>query len=406
MRSLSVDERKLLIIQGFDILAYALASIFVTVFFFANSDIATTAFYRAITFLSMTFFLAISGWTLRKISSGLQMKISLVAGGLYYLLLFLLGPRSVHFIVPLGILDGLSGGLYWAAFNLNQYILTHAGRRVAYFGWGLAIVNLAQALGPTIGGFVIAFIGETELGVMAGYVSLFLLVSVIMFAVAFVIGKLPSHEMPQFRYSHLLHHQRSHSWKLVLWQQATLGFYDMVLSTVTGILLYLIIRKEAQLGLTLTVASTLAMVSSIIVTRVLTKYPLSYWVGALGSTVAIATFGISQTVTGMWAFIVISGLTTPFLLTKLSTTFFEELDRTPGTWQHKYHLMLERDIVLGLLRTTSYALFFLFLQFGDQVRLAQTSLLILPAAPLFLGFLIAWYHRMPKAPAWESSNSA
>ena len=41
MASLSSDERKLLIIQGLDMLAYALAGIFVTVFFFTNSDLRT-----------------------------------------------------------------------------------------------------------------------------------------------------------------------------------------------------------------------------------------------------------------------------------------------------------------------------------------------------------------------------
>ncbi|MEK7119277.1 MAG: hypothetical protein AAB457_00670 [Patescibacteria group bacterium] len=110
MKSLSQDERKLLIIQGLDILAYSLASIFVTVFFFANSDLKTTVLYRAISFASMAFFMGAAGWTLRKFSSGLHMKVALFSGAFYYFLLFLLRQESVHYIIPLAILDGFTGG--------------------------------------------------------------------------------------------------------------------------------------------------------------------------------------------------------------------------------------------------------------------------------------------------------
>lgn len=63
MKNFSVDERKILIIQGFDILAASLAGIFVTVFFFAHGDLRVTTLYNIAAFASMTFFFWIIWFT-------------------------------------------------------------------------------------------------------------------------------------------------------------------------------------------------------------------------------------------------------------------------------------------------------------------------------------------------------
>jgi len=396
MASFSSEERKLLIIQGLDILAYALAGVFVTVFFFTNSDLRTTIFYRAIAFASMTFFFGLAGWALKKVSSGILMKAGLVASVIYYLLLFYLKEKSVAYIIPLGILDGFTGAAYWAGYNLNQYILTHQGRRMQYFGWGSAVANIASAVGPMIGGLIIMTVKSATLDVMYGYSTLFFLVAAIMAAVIVVIGKLPAHGIPQFSYRHLWQNQRLAEWKMVLVQQGVLGLYDVAVTTVTGVLLFLILNNEAKLGTVLAVSSAIATVSSLISIRLLTKHRAWYWIGSIGSAVGIGFFGLSQNPLGMWIFITVTALCAPFLLNSLATVNYDAMDRAPGTWQHKYHMILERDVVLGTLRVISYIGLYFFLGFGDQVALAKTSLLILPLAPILLGLLLFWYHRIPK----------
>lgn len=396
MASLSSEERKLLIIQGLDILAYALAGVFVTVFFFTNSDLRTTILYRAVAFASMTFFFGFAGWALKKVSSGILMKIGLIGSVIYFLLLFYLQEKSITYLIPLGILDGFTGAAYWAGYNLNQYILTHQGRRMQYFGWGSAIVNVASAVGPMIGGLIITTVKSATLDVMYGYSTLFFLVAAIIAAVIVVIGKLPAHDIPQFSYRHLWQNPRVKEWKIVLIQQGVLGLYDVAVGTVTGVLLFLILRSEAHLGIVLAVSSVIATVSTLLSIRLLTKHKMWYWIGSIGSAVGIGFFGLSQSVFGMWVFIVVTALCAPFLLNTLAAVYYEAMDRAPGAWQQKYHMMLERDLILGVLRTISYITLYFFLGTGDQVNLAKTSLIILPLAPILLGFLLLWYHRIPK----------
>ncbi len=401
MKSLSVGERQLLFIQTFDILAYMIASVFVTLFFYSHSDLATTALFRAVMFASMTIFFGLSGKLLRYVSSGVLIRMGIVGGALYFLLLFLLREESVDWFVPLGILDGFAGGVFWAGFNLNQYILSSAGRRVAYFGWGQALFQLAVGLGPAIGGAIITMAGSTTLGKTGGYVTLFIVVSLLLLLVAILVGKLPGHEMPAFRYRHILYHRRSRLWKIVLAQQAALGLYDVSLGTVLSILYYLIVQHEGKLGLMYSVGALLAALSSIAVTRLLVRFPQSFWIGAVGSAIAITLFALQPNALGVWLIIAVSGLTVPFMMTKFSTAYFDALDRAPGSWQHKFHLMIERDGILGIFRTISYILLFLLLQFGDEITIARSLLFVLPVLPLTIGALLHLSSRLQKdvAPA-------
>lgn len=388
MKNLSPDERKLLLIQGLDILAASLAGIFVTVFFFAHGDLKVTILYNIAGFASMTFFYGFSGLLLRYFSSGTLMKTSLVAGSIFYLLLFFLKDQSVAYVVPLGILSGFSGGIYWATYNLNQYILTHKGRLISFFGWTGAVFNFANAAGPAIGGLIITVVGKTSLGITNGYLALFFLVALINMVTIFIIGKLPTHDDLSFSYRHIWQHQRSNKWNLMLGQNALLGLYDVAIGTVTGILFFVIVKQEVLLGFILTMASIFAAIASLYAIPLLKKFPSSFWIGSIGSAVSIIIFAIFQSPIGVWAHIIISGFTVPIVNNKFSTVYYQVLDQTPGNWQEKYHLMLERDVVLGMFRTLSYIVFFVLLGFGSEIEIAKYWLFILPIIPIGIGFCI------------------
>lgn len=388
MRNLSKEERKLLVIQFFDFLSYSLAGVFVTVFFYSHSDLKTTILYNIINMGFFTLSYALSGWVLRKISSGTLMKVSFLMAAIFYFFLFYLREQSVAYILPLGIIGGFSGGAFWSAFNLNQYILTHSGRRIDYFGWGSALVNLASALGPVVGGWLISFVAGFTRSLTTGYAALFFLVFLIMAAAVVLIGKLPSHEMPQFSYKHLLEHKRSRRWKLVLSWQGLFGLYDVAIGTVTGILFYIVVGKESMLGFLFTVGALLAMAGSLISIHVLKKFPKGFWIGAAGSAFAIGWFALFQNITGIWIYLIVLYLTAPFLFNAMSVEYFNAIDAGVGKWQYKYHMMLEQPILFCTMRTISYVVLFFLLQLGDEITIARLWLLILPILPLVIGVLL------------------
>ena len=107
-------------------------------------------------------------------------------------------------------------------------------------------------------------------------------------------------------------------------------------------------------------------------------------------------FAVFQDVFGLMAYTIIIGITAPFLFIWLSTVYFTALDDFKENWKDKYHLLIERDIALGVSRIISYIGVYLFIYFGDQVKLAKTWLLFLPVLPLILGLLLYLFERAVK----------
>lgn len=389
MVSLSQDERNLIIIQGLDYFASGLAWIFVTIFLFAHSDFRTTVLFQLWSFLSLLVFIVSSGWILRKISSGLMMKIGIACGAIFYFLLFALQGKTVQYLIPLALFNGFGGAMFWMSFNLNQYILSNSGSREHYFGYANAVTSFLSAIAPFLGGAIITIAGTTlYFGISSGYATLFFLVSLLLLGVVLWIGKLPSHEIPSFSYGHLFTKNHSRTWHVVLWQQALLGLYDCALGTVTGILFYLIIRQELWIGVMQSMGYLLGTLGGVASAKLLGKRPWLFWVGSVGLSFGIGIFAYMQNLVGLWIFVVLSGFTTPFLNTSLSSTMFRVMDGVGDHWRHKYHFLLEKDIVLGSLRVASYFFLYMYLAKGDQVALAKQWLYVLPVLPLSIGILL------------------
>ena len=388
------NERNLIVIQALDYFASSLAGIFVTVFLFINSDLKTTILFSIISFCSLLFFFVLSGWTLKHIASGTLIKLTLLGSAVFYFLLFLLQERSIVYLVPLAVFNGCLGGNYWAAFNLNEYIYTSKDKRVKYFGSAIALLNSLQAIGPLIGGAIITFTGaRVFLELPLGYSLLFLFVSLVLGFSALLIGKLPQHEMISFKFSHFITHKRSLEWKYVLSANAVLGFFDVALGTVSGVLIYLIVKQEVWLGATQTAAFLLGAFGGVLAIPLLHRNSQYYWVGALGLSVGIGLFAVYQNMFGLIVYTIITGITAPFLHTWLSTVYFHAMDAVDGDWKEKYHLLIERDFALGAARILSYIGLYLFILFGDQVSVAKSWLLFLPIFPFILGLLLYFYEK-------------
>lgn len=393
MVSLTTEERNMILIQGLDFFAASLSGIFVSVFIFINSDLRTTLAQLIIMNISFMFFYMASGWVFKKIQSSTLIKISLGTSTIYFLILFLLKEKVIQYIVPLSIFSGFGGGIYWAAFNLNQYAFSNKESRVKYFGWSQAVINIFQAIAPILGGAIIAVTGSQLLfGVRAGYSALFLIVSLIYLLMLVLIQKLPEHNPISFSYKHILHHKRSSAWMNVLGQQFLFGMYDVVYGTMVGILIYLIVKGEFFLGTIQTLSFLACTIGSIIAMKVLHKNKQGYWIGVLGQSVGIIMFALNQNLIGIF-FYIITGIITPILNTWSSTVSYQAMDQDNRHISEKYYLLAEQVFILLSARILSNVLLFIIIGFGNQVQLAKQSLFILPIFPLMIGLLLKKYEK-------------
>lgn len=393
MSSLTIEERNIILIQGLDFFAASLSGIFVSVYIFINSDLRTTLSQLIVMNLSFIFFYMASGWAFKKIQAATLIKTSLLTSTIYFLILFVLKEKAVQYIIPLSIFSGFGGGIYWAAFNLNQYALSNKDSRVKYFGWSHAVFNGFQAIAPILGGAIIAITGEGMLfGVKAGYSVLFLIVSLIYLFMFILFQKLPKHDPIYFSLRHILEHKKSKLWLNVLGQQFLYGMYDVIYGSMVGILIFLIVKGEFILGVIQTLSFLACSIGSILVIKILHRNQNAFWIGIIGQMMGIIMFALNQNIVGI-IFYIITGFITPFLNTWLSTVSFKTLDQDNRHISEKYYLLAEQVFVLLFARILSNFLVFILISFGDQVHLAKLSLFLLPIFPLLIGFLLNNYSK-------------
>jgi len=379
MMKLNADERNLILVQGLYNFGTALAGIFVSIYIFSRSNVSTTLLFNAVTFTALLLSYLCSGRVMETIKSGMLIRAGLFLNAVFYFLLFLVKDQAVHYLVPLGVLSGIGLGNFWAGLNLNQYVYSQHHTRVHYFGMQGVINNIFRAIGPVIGGMIIVF--------SAGYAVLFFIAFLVYFLAAFFIGKLPEHELLTFSYKKFITHKRSAVWKRVLWQHAIFGSFDVLMGSMTGILMFVVVKNELFLGYSQTISAIILAAGSWIALRLLKKSPYAFWVGAIGVAISIVVFAAIRDMRGLIFFVLLSGITGPFLTTWLLTAWFHTLDRQEFDWRSNFHVFIERDIALGIPRIVSYVILMYVLRQGDQVQLAWNALYVLPIFPILLGIL-------------------
>lgn len=390
MGTLNTDERNLNLVQGLYFLGDSLAGIFVTVFIFSHSDFGTTLIFFGLSLFSLLICYVLSGRLMERIPSGTVVRLGLFIAAFFYFLLFLLKNEAVWYIVPLALLRGIATGLFWSGLNLNQYVFSQRHTRIHFFGSQSVINNAVRAAGPVIGGFLIARLGTHELiGFNSAYAILFLVTALVYFFAAAFIGKLPQHELLRVSYSKFFSYKRSAAWKRVLWEHAIFGSYDILSGTVITVLMFTVVKGEFMLGSVQTILAAVMAVGAAIATKMLKKVNSAFWIGSVGVSLGFIGFAVFPNLIGLWIFIIVYGLTATFLPTWMLTEWFHTLDRSQYDWRNNFHVLIERDIALGVPRVVSYGILFYFVQYGDQIQLAWNTLYILPVFPIVLGILFA-----------------
>ncbi|HCM82916.1 MAG: hypothetical protein UW22_C0079G0001 [Candidatus Gottesmanbacteria bacterium GW2011_GWB1_44_11c] len=385
--SFSSEEKKLILIQSFYFFAVALADIFVTVFFFSHGTFQTPVLYQIIRIWVFLGIFILSGLIFNKVRSGTIIKIGLFIFAVFYFFLFLLKERSITYIIPLSVLNGVAMGCFWSGYNLNQYIYSNQKKRISFFGSSLIAIQLFQSIAPFLGGAIITTT-SSRYSLRVGYGVLFLAVSVIIALIIFLVGKLPDHERLTFSISHIFSHRRTLVWKKILLQQFFLGMFDMPGNTIVGILIYLVIKKEFLLGITQTASVLISILGTLLAIRLLHKSSRFYWIGIVGISLGYFVFGLFQSPKGVLLYIILIGLTSPFMNTWVPTVYYRAMDSVSGHWKEKYHLLFERDVSLAFGRLFSYTLIFLFIHPSNQITLARYAVFLLPIPPLLLGFAL------------------
>jgi YQGE family putative transporter len=385
---LSREEKYLIFIQVIATFASAIAGIFLQIYIFRLSGFSGTVFFNLFLFISLLGTYLFSGFLLRKHTTHLLIGSSFIINILGYLLIILLQANAVNYLAVIGLIFGVSAGNFWSGFNLSQYILTNQHSRNTYFGKSLSYIQIASALGPIFGGITVIIVNYLTKNTYTGYYFLFLVVVLINLFLFANTRKLPAYTGIQFSLKDLINHQRSKKWKIVLGQNFVGGLYDAAFNTIFAILLFLILKNESLIGSVRTGMLLFVALTSIVGAKLLAKHSWLYITGALGTALSIVIFAIFQNWIGIFLFALINGLATPFFSIPLSLAILNTIDENPLPWQKKYHMLLERDGILGFARIISYILLLIFFSIYNKDDVAKNWMIAIAIFPLITGFLL------------------
>lgn len=266
MQRLNTNAKTLLIVHNLFILCTALASTFVNVFIWKLTQSAHVIGIYTILQYSMTllFFVA-SGYISRKkgIQSTLLMGILLHI--LFYVSILTLRSHSADFIYPLGALLGAGLGFYWFSANSLIYYYTDATNRGFYLGLSASLAATMATIAPLISGYIIVQFPD-----FSGYYFIFG-ISFIIFAIAMTL----SLTLDRVRIAGAFNLPKvlggSKAWNHIMAGMYFIGLREGTLLFLTNIILYKIVTNELGIGQFTTFTTSVGILSSFIVGKVLLK---------------------------------------------------------------------------------------------------------------------------------------
>lgn len=389
---MSIEERQLLKLNGLFFFTISLAGIFVNLFLFQLGDFKAVILYGLISLSVLNIVYFLSGYFLKKYSSKSLIQIGLLFFSLLYGLLLVLGERSINYLIPLGIINGIANGCYWAGNNLTQYIATHEHSRNEYFGKFNFFINIGSSIGPILGGLVIYLFNLYSIKFF-GYIFVFFSVS-LMFLVTFLVSrKLPGHKGSQFSFLQIVDHKRTPNWRVVLSQQFMYGLFDVAFGTIFPILVFIFLKQEFFVGAINTAATLVSAFSSILAIKILQKWKQGYILGMFLSSLGFFLFGTFQNLVGILWLILLSYTFMSFLNISTSKGMYDTIDHINENWDKKYHFLIEREFMLGIARVLTYSMFLLFFTPENQTAIAKNWIFIIALFPLVIGLLQVYKER-------------
>ncbi len=389
---MSKEEWQLIKLNGLFFFTVSIAGIFVNLFLFQLGGFRAVVTYGLfnLTLLLIVYFL--SGYLLKKYSSKTLIRSGVLLFVISYTLLFLLGEKSINFLIPLGIIQGLANGCYWSGNNLTQYIATHEHSRNEYFGKLFFYINIGSGFGPVLGGSIIYFFSFYSLK-FVGYSSVFFLVALLFAVLFWITNNFPSHKGNQFSFWEILKHKRLSKWRIVLLQQFLYGLFDISFGSISTILIFLFLKQEFSVGVVNTVLSFVFALANFLAIRLLKKYKRIYILGMFLSTLGLFLFGITQTWLGIFGLIFLSHSFLPLLNITTSKGIYDTIDSVKEDWRNKYHFLVERELAINSARILIYAVLLVFFTSENQIAVSRTWILIIPVLPLLIGALQIYKER-------------
>jgi len=377
------EAKVLLAISALFNFAIGLSNIFVNVFFWKqSSDFIVIALYNLIQYVTIPITFVLAGMLAKKKDGVWPLRIGLLIFAVFFMLILLLGNKSISYIYLLGIINGMALGFYWLAFNTLSFDFTHINNRDNFNGFNGCYAGIAAAISPLPAAYIISIFSG-----MKGYYVVFALT-----LATFVILILMSMLLKCKSYGRRLDFRKAFArngkeWSIVRTSASIWGFRDLIIVFLINILTIEATNSELSLG-TLTFIGAIISSGAYVLAQKVIRPPhrkLSILIGTIGSFIAVLGLAAKVVYGTLVFYIIMNAFFLPFFLIQLNSAIFNVIDQNhEGSMRIEY--MINRELVLNTGRAVSALILIILLTLFKTSAALKGYLLFLGLVPIASGY--------------------
>lgn len=372
----------LLSVHGLFILSSALSGTFLNVYLWKSRQDYTMLGWFTIAqqvALGLTFWAA--GKWVKEHNKMNALRLGIAVSGLFYLCVLWAGRDAVHYIWPLGLLFGVSLGLFWLAFNVVYFEVSSAENRDWFNGWIGLLGSITGIIGPWLAGWIITMMHGDR-----GYRFIFT-VSMVIFAATVVLSFFLRKRPVQSDYHWLEGVNRLKEggvWKYAVFGLAVQGIREGVFSFLITLLVFVATDQESKLGQYALITSAVSLVS---------YWACGKWfkpkfrktgmlVGSILMLLVILPLLFAVNYTTLLVLGIGTSLFIPLYMMPAISASFDLMGVNEENVEKRVELVVLRELSLTIGRITGLLVFILVLSFRQDTLTVTLLLLFLGASPI------------------------
>lgn len=258
--TLSAQAILLLSVNGFFAAANALSGTFVNVYLWKmKNDFAVIGWFAFANQLTMAATFWLAGKWVKEYNKMNCLRLGVAVNALFYLFVLLLQEQAVRYVIPLGIIQGLSAGFFWLAFNVVYFEVTDPENRDKFNGWAGLLGSGAGMLAPWISAFLITHTNQIN-----GYRLIFS-ISLAVFLIGMIFSFFLKKRKMKGTYHWVIGFRRmkepENPWRLAFPALIAQGIREGVFGFLIGLMVYIVTQNEMNVGNYSLITSAVALFS-------------------------------------------------------------------------------------------------------------------------------------------------
>ncbi|MWV44176.1 MFS transporter [Paenibacillus sp. HJL G12] len=377
------QSRLLLAVNGLIVLAGALSGTFLNVYLWkSKQDYVMIGWFTVAQQVAVGLTFWLTGKWVKEYNKMNALRAGIVLSGVFYLLVLWIGSDVIRWIWPLGLLLGISIGLFWLAFNVVYFEVTDRENRDLFNGWVGLLGSITGIVGPWFSGLLISWLKGDK-----GYRIIFT-ISLGIYALGVVLsfflkkrengsGYHWAEPVTQLR-------TKGSPWRLMAPGLAAQGIREGVFAFLVGLLVFVATKQEARLGQFSLITSAISL--------------LTYWLAGKWYKPKFRSPGMLVGALLLWIVIVPllwktsygtllilgigSAVFMPLYILPMISSGFDLMGTSNETVEKRVELVVLRELSLMVGRLVGTFIFIVVLMLSKTSLTITVLMLILGASPI------------------------